>query len=140
MVDVTSFRDDGEPVAPRADGQDDARSGGSDIHRDLTTPTDAELVEPEEVARLRGEGVALLDLRDASGYAAGHIDGAVSIPLKELLQKPSHSKGPVIVYDDDGSLVRRECMALREAIGPMEFYVLQGGLEAWRAAGLPVVA
>ncbi|HWE48076.1 MAG TPA: rhodanese-like domain-containing protein [Caulobacteraceae bacterium] len=101
------------------------------------TPSDAEKVEPDEVGRLIREGVRLLDLRDPKAFAAGHVRGAVNVPVQALFEH-SPGRGAVILYDEDGALIARHCAALRAAIGPMEFFVLDGGLEAWRAAGLPV--
>jgi rhodanese-related sulfurtransferase len=100
-------------------------------------PSDAETVEPEEVGRLVREGVGLLDLREPKAFAAGHVRGAVNVPVQSLLERPT-GRGAVILYDEDGALIANHCAALRAAIGPMEFFVLGGGLEAWRDAGLPV--
>jgi 3-mercaptopyruvate sulfurtransferase SseA len=44
----------------------------------------------------------------------------------------------VILYDEDGGLIAGRSDALRQAVGEMEFFVLKGGLQAWRDAGLPV--
>ena len=108
------------------------------IARDLNTPSDAELVEPQEVGRLRDEGVGLIDLRDADAFAQAHLPGALNVPADALIERPTQARGAVILYDEDGSLVARRCDALRQAVGELEFFVLEGGLQAWRDAGLPV--
>lgn len=106
--------------------------------RDLNSPSDAELVEPGEVERLRDEGVGLIDLRDAAAFAEAHLPGAINVPADALIERPTRARGAVILYDDDGRLVGRRCDALRQAVGETEFFVLKGGLQAWLDAGLPV--
>ena len=108
------------------------------IRRNLDCPTDAELVAPHEVERLRGEGVGLIDLRPPEAYAARHLAGAINVPAVALIERPTQARGAVILYDEDGSLVTRRCDALRQAVGEIEFFVLAGGLRAWIDAGFPV--
>jgi rhodanese-related sulfurtransferase len=104
----------------------------------LVCPTDAELVQPHEVERLRSEGVGLIDLRPPEAFAVRRLPGAINVPADALIERPTRARGAVILYDDDGGLVARRCGALREAVGEMEFFVLAGGLRAWIDAGLPV--
>jgi rhodanese-related sulfurtransferase len=106
--------------------------------RHLDCPTDAELVAPHEVERLRGDGVGVIDLRSPQAYAAGRLPGAINVPADALVERPTQARGAVILYDDDGSLVARRCGELRQAVGELEFFVLAGGLRAWIDAGLPV--
>ncbi|GHF28522.1 transcriptional regulator [Amycolatopsis deserti] len=61
--------------------------------------------------RLRDGDVVVLDVRPAPEYAAGHIPGAVSIPITELrarltevpdgAQVVAYCRGPYCVYADD---------------------------------------
>ena len=125
----------GPGLAPR---REHARGEDSAIARDLSTPSDAELVEPQEVARLLDEGVTLVDLREPRAFAAAHLPGAMNIPAADLLEGSGAPSGPVILYDEDGGLIARRCSAFRQAVGEMEFFVLKGGWLAWLDAGLPV--
>jgi rhodanese-related sulfurtransferase len=51
---------------------------------------EVEAISREElVKRLRGNDVVLVDVRPAEEFDAGHIDGAVSIPLDELDERLS---------------------------------------------------
>ena len=131
------MRSDQPGRQPGHDGQA-VSDGLSDLSPAMSAPTDAELIEPAEVARLREEGVALIDLRSPGAYAAAHLPGAVNRPAHALIDAPAPDLGPVILYDDDGALIAERCDALRRAIGDMEFFVLRGGLKAWRAADLPL--
>lgn len=46
--------------------------------------SEAELMAVVRQIDERGSDVVLLDVRDASAYSAGHIPGAVSLPLEEI--------------------------------------------------------
>lgn len=100
--------------------------------------------EPVEMSELlrraRAGDVIVVDARPANEYAAGHIPGALSIPVDELkarLQKLPKSKpfvaycrGPYCVYADQAVEQLRASgrRARRLAVG----------LPEWKSAGLPV--
>jgi rhodanese-related sulfurtransferase len=55
----------------------------------------------DEVRRLLGQGAQLLDVLPAHEYRDLHLQGAISIPLKELNAETAtglHKDRPVIVY------------------------------------------
>ncbi len=84
--------------------------------------------------------VVLLDVRPAPEYQAGHLPGAVSIPLEELDRRlaelPSgreivaYCRGPYCVLSIEAAKVLRS--AGRRVVR------LEDGVPEWRAAGLPV--
>ena len=90
--------------------------------------------------RLREGDVVVLDVRPTPEYAAGHIAGAVSIPISELTRRlrdlpkskrvVAYCRGPYCVYADDAvrTLLKRGYRAAR----------LEDGYPEWAAAGLPV--
>lgn len=94
----------------------------------------------ELLARLRNRSVVLLDVRPTEEYAAGHVPGAISIPVAELKRRlkelPKGRKivaccrGPYCVYSYDAIDVLR----------PKGFDVrrLDGGFLEWLAAGFPI--
>jgi rhodanese-related sulfurtransferase len=91
-------------------------------------------------ARLRSGSVIVLDVRPADEYAAGHLPGAVSIPVGELKRRLEEipkgqeivacCRGPYCVYSYDAV----------EILRPQGFQArrLRGGYLEWIAAGLPV--
>jgi rhodanese-related sulfurtransferase len=101
---------------------------------------DVEAVGRDElIARLgRGE-VVLIDVRPSEEYAAGHIDGARSIPLDELEQRlvdlpadreiVAYCRGPFCAYAHDA--VRRLRSVGRSARR------LEGGWPEWRLMDQP---
>ncbi|MDP6345620.1 MAG: metalloregulator ArsR/SmtB family transcription factor [Alphaproteobacteria bacterium] len=94
----------------------------------------------ELLARSRDGLVTVLDVRPSEEYAAGHLPGAVNIPLVELERRLdelppdqeviAYCRGPycVLAYDAVAALRDRGMAARR----------LDGGLPEWRLAGLPV--
>ena len=86
--------------------------------------------------------VLVLDVRGPDEFTGplSHITGAVNLPLNELpghlVQLVNESQPIVVVCKTD----RRSSMAaerLREG-GSSSVSVLRGGMEQWRALGLPV--
>lgn len=94
----------------------------------------------ELLGRARSGEVVIVDTRPAHEYAAGHIAGAISLPVEELKQRlrrlpknkeyVAYCRGPYCVYAD------RAVRALR-ASGRRARRLLEGFPE-WRAAGLPI--
>ncbi|MGH8668066.1 MAG: ArsR/SmtB family transcription factor [Burkholderiales bacterium] len=105
-------------------------------HRDEMEPVPAaELLE-----RAKKGLVTVLDVRPAEEYAAGHLPGAINVPLGKLesyLSKlpkrkevVAYCRGPycLMSFDAVEKLRKRGWKARR----------LQDGFPEWRAAGLPV--
>ena len=86
--------------------------------------------------------IALVDVRDATAYAAGHVRDAKHIPLKDLAQRVGEldkfKAKPVIAMCQSGVQSSQATTQLQKA-GFTEVYSLDGGLSAWRAQGLPIV-
>lgn len=95
---------------------------------------------PREVAdRLRSGTAVLVDIRDADEYARRHIAGARSVPLSTIEQ--AHlSVDPaqdVVFTCRTGMRTGANCDRLAASVTG-EAYVLEGGVDGWAAAGLPV--
>src|SRR5688572_22134492 len=103
--------------------------------------SDAEPVEMDELLkRARSKSLVVLDTRPANEYAAGHIAGALSVPVdvlqRQLRQLPkekeyvAYCRGPYCVYADRAvEILRSHGRRARR---------LREGFPEWRAAGLPV--
>ncbi len=103
--------------------------------------SDAEAVDMRELlARARSKQVVILDTRPAGEYLAGHISGAVSVPIDDLPRRlrelpkskeyVAYCRGPYCVYAD-------RAVELLRAHGRRARRLLDGFPE-WRAAGLPI--
>ena len=100
-----------------------------------------EPVTPEELLERTREGlVTVLDVRPPDEFAAGHLPGAINIPLEELEERlPELSDGREIIAYCRGPycvLSFEAVAALREKGLPARR--LEDGLPEWRAAGLPL--
>jgi rhodanese-related sulfurtransferase/predicted RNA binding protein YcfA (HicA-like mRNA interferase family) len=107
----------------------------------LQTKDPLEGIPAEELSRRIAEGEALLvDVRPPEEFAAGHLAGAVNVPLSELdgylrdlprdRELVAYCRGPycVLAYDAVARMRDRGYQARR----------LEGGYPEWAAAGLPV--
>jgi 3-mercaptopyruvate sulfurtransferase SseA len=132
------------------------RGGGLPL---VTAPFDYQLACEEKMADARGNTVtaeqlaqllkdpqrAVLDIRSAEVYAAGHIPGARHVAVSVVsatppaLLKPLAGLAGVVVYDDGAELGRAEEFAgeLEAAkVGNVRF--LDVGYAGWVAAGREV--
>jgi len=103
-----------------------------------------ELLTKEELSKRlrRKDDLLVLDVRPAEEYAAGHVPGAVSIPVAELKRRLKElPKSKEIVAYCRGAF----CAFAPEAARYLDkkgfrTSVLDAGLPDWEAAGLPVEA
>ncbi|WP_296597908.1 rhodanese family protein [Phenylobacterium sp.] len=97
-------------------------------------------IKPEAAARRLQAGKAVLvDIREADEFARRHVRGALSRPLSAFQQ--AHLQvapdADVIFTCRTGMRTGANCDRLAAATqGPA--YVLEGGVDAWSAEGLPV--
>jgi rhodanese-related sulfurtransferase len=110
-----------------------------------TAPSSSVTALPLEVSvakadALRQAGALVLDVREASEWAAGHIAGAMLIPLGELSSRldelPRDRTIVVVCHSGNRSAQGRDI--LRTA-GFGSVTSMAGGMTDWLAAGLPVV-
>jgi len=87
------------------------------------------------------QNALVLDVREAAEYEKGHMLNARNIALGELESRAGeiekHKAKPVIVVCDDGNPSGRAAAALRKQ-GFEQVFTLNGGIRAWRQAGLPL--
>lgn len=85
-------------------------------------------------------GAFLLDVREPSEWNEAHVDGAVLIPLGELSARVSEipTDQDVLVICRSGNRSGQARDILRAA-GLPRTTSINGGINAWMSAGLPVV-
>ena len=98
-------------------------------------------ISPAEAVNLinRERGV-LIDVSEPAEYAAGHVAGAKSVPLGQIETStalPKNKALPLVVVCSTGARAAKGVAALKK-LGFDNARPLGGGLEAWRAANLPV--
>lgn len=106
--------------------------------------TQKDALEPvpasELLERSRKGLVTIVDVRPAAEFAAGHLPGAINIPIEDLERRMgelpkrkevvAYCRGPYCLMSFDA------VMALRKR--GLRAKRLENGLPEWRAAGLPV--
>lgn len=96
-------------------------------------------VSPEAARALMNEGAVLVDIRGADEYARERIPGACNVPTDRLSPSAVSAQGAQAVIFHCGSGMRTQASAQRlEECADCQAYVLEGGLDAWKKAGLPV--
>jgi rhodanese-related sulfurtransferase len=79
------------------------------------------------------KGLAILDIRTTKEYEAGHIPGAVHVPLSDIGDKVKKLKKDkeLMVYCNNGS---RSIWAIKRLMGMgyKNLYNLKGGFDAWK--------
>ena len=87
------------------------------------------------------EDAAIIDVRELSEYVDGHLLQARNIPLGQLEQRlgdlEKRKDAPVILVCQSGGRSAEACKKL-SALGFSRVYTLEGGVAAWRSAGMPL--
>ena len=96
----------------------------------------------EAVVLMNRSKPLILDVRDASEFSAGHIQGAKHIPVAELATRikeiEKYKDKPVLVHCQKGMRAKGACSILK-AQQFTQLNNLQGGLDAWIEAKMPLV-
>ena len=117
-------------------------SGGMLLWTSFSRGSSSGGVSAAEAVRLmnREKGV-LIDVCEPSEHAAGHCVGSRNIPLGELEKRvaelPKNKQLPVLLMCQSGARAGRAAATLRK-LGYERALAVNGGLRAWREAGLPV--
>ena len=97
---------------------------------------------PAQVTQLINRSkAALIDIRDTSAFAEGHIIGSLSIPVAELQKQTKKldklKTNPVVIICQQGTESTRTADHLLKQ--GFDIRVLAGGINAWRNADLPLI-
>ncbi len=111
------------------------------VRRYLTVKDDLEPIAARELLKRARQGlVTVIDVRPEEEFAAGHLPGAVNIPLAKLEKHLRHfdrEKEVVAYCRGPHCVLAFEAVARLRAKG-IEARRLQGGFPEWQLAGLPV--
>ena len=103
----------------------------------MTATIDAKQLKEVAAGPSRGQWI---DVRSASEYAIRHLPGAINIPLEQIELRVGDfaENKPLVLICQRGT--RAQMAASRLHSCGREMVVLEGGTQAWIAAGYPVVA
>ena len=98
--------------------------------------TDIRTIDARSAARMLESGALLVDIRSCDEHVREKIPASTWRPLDVLA--PIKGDKPVIFYCRSGNRTKVNSERLATACGG-EAYVLDGGIDAWKAAALPVI-
>lgn len=98
----------------------------------------------EVIPAWKQEGTIIIDAREPGFYKLGHIPGALSLPLSQFdslfpsLRSRLQSARRLIVYCSGAGCqtsrkVAERCLNKFQKVG-----IFEGGIEAWKSAGMPL--
>ncbi len=106
------------------------------------TPPAMTPISPQRAATLMRDGATLVDIRERDEYAREHIEGARHHALSTLDRAHPARPGDAVLIFHCKSGARTAQAAQQIASGTpagVETYILDGGIDAWKKAGLPVI-
>jgi rhodanese-related sulfurtransferase len=117
-----------------------AVSGGMLLWPLINKATAGAQLDTLAATRLMNDGAVVVDVRDSAEFSAGHLTGAKHIPVSDIAQRMNDIPAgkPVLVYCATGTRSGKAASALKKA-GRDQIFNLNGGIAAWRQAGLPTV-
>jgi rhodanese-related sulfurtransferase len=95
-------------------------------------------ISPSKAKALMDQGAILVDIRDTDEHARERILQAQNMPLSKICES-SVGKGQkaIVFHCKSGNRTRMNASLLAQS-AEVDAYILDGGIEAWKKAGLPV--
>ena len=89
-----------------------------------------------------GDKFQLVDIRSVRAYAAGHIDGSRCIPAGQQIElrlgEIATDTRVVLISSGDDRLAETRQTLIDLGTDESRLFVVEGGIEAWEEAGLPL--
>jgi molybdopterin/thiamine biosynthesis adenylyltransferase/rhodanese-related sulfurtransferase len=99
-------------------------------------------VDPSDVRPLVGNGVPIIDVREAEEFAVAHLPGAKSVPRGYLESRIDNAvqdrKQRVILYCASGQRSALAAHTLMNELGFEDVVSMTGGITLWKDRGYPV--
>ncbi len=94
-------------------------------------------ITAEEAKKLVDQGALLVDVREVNEYLGENIPGAQNEPLSRIGGSSITGAPAVVFHCKSGARTRMNAQALAGCTDA-DVYILDGGIDAWKAAGYPV--
>jgi hydroxyacylglutathione hydrolase len=107
--------------------------------RPLETIEEMSVAELAEHFAAAANGLRILDVRDPSEWAAGHIHGSLNVFAGDIAQGavPDRANGDALAVICSGGYRSSVAASLLQDQGWRQLVSVPGGMAAWIAAGLP---
>ena len=117
-------------------------SGTMLLFMSIRRPGGANALSPTQATQLiNREDAQVIDVREADEYVSGHLPESRNFPLGALAERAGEldkfKDSPLILICQSGARSGGACKTLAK-LGFTKVYNLEGGITAWRAAGLPL--
>jgi rhodanese-related sulfurtransferase len=91
----------------------------------------------------QGNDLLIIDVRTPAEFESAHLENSIPYPLinfdpKLVMNFPGFNKGCLLVCQS-GNRARQAAEKLYEAGAKTPLYVLEGGIQGWDSAGLPLI-
>lgn len=93
--------------------------------------------DPKEAAQWAGEGAVLVDVREPDERLRERIEGSVSVPMSVFDPKAVPACADRVLVVCRSGARAADATARLAAAGKANVYCIKGGINAWKAAGLP---
>jgi rhodanese-related sulfurtransferase len=114
------------------------------LNAPTATRPDIREVATQEAKTMIDAGALVIDVRDQAMSAAAHLPNALLIPSDVLVARMAKVEAdlarPIVVYCGDGSRLGPDATATLNQAGYKNAVNLKGGIQGWRAAGLPTTS
>ena len=97
------------------------------------------VVDIEQLEKGRADGTPLVDVREVHEYLAGHVPGAILLPMSEIVERVDEvpADGTVYVICEMGGRSEKVVNWLRQQ--GVDAYNVAGGTKAWAESGRDIV-
>lgn len=117
-------------------------SGSMLLFMSIRRPGGAHALTPTQATLLiNREDAQVIDVREPDEFVAGHLPDSRNIPVGRLDERVGEldklKTAPLILVCQTGARTSGACKKL-EKLGFTRVHVLDGGINAWRTAGLPL--
>lgn len=94
-------------------------------------------INAKQAKKLVDDGAVLIDIREVNEHAAENIPGAENRPLTRMAGTRINSAPVIVFHCKSGARTRMNAAGLKSCTDA-DAFILDGGIEAWKAEGLPV--
>lgn len=109
----------------------------------LAAAATPQTVDVKQAAAMQSSGALLVDVRETDEYAQAHAPGSTLIPLSQLQQRlqelDRYKNTPVVLICRSGRR-SEQAQKILEKAGFSAAVNVEGGMNSWQKAGLPVVS